>query len=217
MKQDEELATQRELYMRADFHGARVLEVGCGNGRVTAMYADDTATTVGLEPDHAAALQAVRHVPKSRFAQASGENLPVLSGGFDIVLFTLSLHHHPGPERALKEAARVTAPGGRILALEPAPEGEVQRLCNIFSNEDSELQNTQRALEACGLSVLSSGLFSTEWVFRDFHEVVEYAFSYYDHPQDEAKLSEMRRFLESKVNDAPLRLTDTLRLTSLAV
>lgn len=213
--QDPRLTTLSKLTGHAHFHDSRVLEIGCGNGRVTRMYAGLPRRCVGVEPEAGKLFEARLAVPGAVFACASGMELPFGPGVFEVVLFTLSLHHHPEPGLALAEAARVCVPGGRVLALEPAPEGEIQRLCNIFVNEDADLARAKEAIARCGLRVASRDEFQTQWRFADFAAVADYAFSYYDHPPDTAKREAMRAFLGPRANDAPLVMTDTLRLACL--
>ncbi len=51
------------------------------------------------------------------FVAAPGEALPLADGSADSVLFLQSLQYVVDPARALAEAARVLAPGGRLLVL----------------------------------------------------------------------------------------------------
>jgi ubiquinone/menaquinone biosynthesis C-methylase UbiE len=48
------------------------------------------------------------------------EDVPIGAGEVDLVFFSQSLHHAPHPERALQEAARILAPGGRVVVLDLA-------------------------------------------------------------------------------------------------
>ncbi len=216
MLQDLQGTTRRRLVARAGFENARVLEVGCGSGRVTAMYADVPLLTIGLEPDFGQVEDAARSVPVAHFVRASGMDLPFGRPVFGVVLFTLSLHHHRDPLAALRQSERSLAPQGRILVLEPAPQSQIQQLCRVFEDEDDRLEAVERVLHTSGLPVLSREEFQTEWIFDDFEEVADYAFSYYDHPADPDKRRAMRDFLGPRAEQRPLTLTDTLRLTCLA-
>lgn len=203
------------ILSRARFQNACVLEVGCGTGRVTAMYAGIAAVTVAVEPEANAIRETSRTVPETQAVRASGMDLPFGQGTFDVVLFSLSLHHHPEPETALAEAGRVLAPEGRILVLEPAVHGEVQRLCSLFNDENSLLDAVETELTAGKRRIVSRELFATEWIFRDFADVTDYAFTYYDRSYDADMAGAMRAFLGPKADHSPLILTDTLRLTCL--
>jgi SAM-dependent methyltransferase len=46
---------------------------------------------------------------------ADSEHLPFGEGTFTGVLCSNSFHHYPDPRRAVREMARVLAPGGRIV------------------------------------------------------------------------------------------------------
>ena len=51
LQKDPERNETKYLHKFADFAGKRVLEVGCGEGRMTWQYAKDTQKTVGIDPD----------------------------------------------------------------------------------------------------------------------------------------------------------------------
>ncbi len=213
MKQDMEQKTRQMLLNEAEFKGSRVLEIGCGNGRVMEMYANDTAFTAGLEPDQEAICSTSCATANTGFICASGMELPFKDKCFDITLFTLSLHHHPAPLEAIAEAARITAPKGRILVLEPTKESEIQRLCKIFHDEDKELDNVEEALRKTGMQILSRNEFNTRFIFKNYEDVSDYCFSYYNHPPDKDKNSRIRRFLGKRAELSPIYMEDTLRLT----
>src|SRR5206468_3363004 len=46
------------------------------------------------------------------------EKLPMKDASVDIAMLSQALHHAQDPPRAVAEAARVTAPGGRVLLLD---------------------------------------------------------------------------------------------------
>ena len=85
-----ELAALRAM---VTFEGARVLEIGCGDGRLARRYAHAVRLAVGL--DHAAdrieaALAYPAKVPSLRFVRATTA-LPFRDGTFDVALFGWSL------------------------------------------------------------------------------------------------------------------------------
>ena len=48
------------------------------------------------------------------------EEVPIDDASVDLVFFSQSLHHAAHPERAIREAARILRPGGRIVILDLA-------------------------------------------------------------------------------------------------
>ena len=87
------LAALRRL---ADFSGCRVLELGCGDGRLTTGIARDAAEVLAFDPD-AVAVERARHSLPAELADrvtykaASGTEVDVARHAFDIVVFSWSL------------------------------------------------------------------------------------------------------------------------------
>jgi ubiquinone/menaquinone biosynthesis C-methylase UbiE len=87
------LAALRRL---ADFRGARVLEMGCGEGRLTEGIAEDASSVFAFDPDAESVAQARRALPAAladrvSFKIASAEQLEIEPGSFDLVVFSWSL------------------------------------------------------------------------------------------------------------------------------
>ena len=76
--------------------GRRILEVGCGDGRLTFQYASRASAVVAIDPDPdsiaaARRVRAVEGVRHAAFQVASGERLPMSGQPFDVALFSWSL------------------------------------------------------------------------------------------------------------------------------
>ena len=128
-------ARQREVLLRAlgDLRGRRVLDVGCGTGRMTRFFADaGAAEAVGVDFS-AATVEAARREtealggPAARVRFAVGDVLAGLTsvgrGEFDdaLALGCLSVACRDGDalQRALGAMAATVKPGGRVVLLEP--------------------------------------------------------------------------------------------------
>ena len=103
--------------------GARVLDVGCGPGTITADLAARVAPgeVVGIEPtsgplEDARAHAAAAGVPNVTFALGDVYALDYPDGAFDIVHAHQVLQHLGDPVAALREMLRVCAPEGIVAA-----------------------------------------------------------------------------------------------------
>jgi ubiquinone/menaquinone biosynthesis C-methylase UbiE len=95
-QKDPENFERKKLLDFADFDSARVLEVGCGEGRLTWKYAPASGLTVGLDPDFDSLRVARADHPadlrgRVHFARASAYHLPLLKETFDIAILAWSL------------------------------------------------------------------------------------------------------------------------------
>ena len=88
-------AEARVLGDAADFSGARVLEVGCGDGRLTWLYAPRAQTVLGLDPDEEQIALAQSSTPpeladRVRFEVGEAEDLSK-TAVFDVAFLSWSL------------------------------------------------------------------------------------------------------------------------------
>lgn len=95
-----------ETIRRVPADCASILDVGCGDGRITNALAEAGYVIVGLERS----AEALHHVRSSKVA-ASIDSLPFSSRSFDLVLCSEVLEHLPYPvyPKALAEMARVAS------------------------------------------------------------------------------------------------------------
>jgi 2-polyprenyl-3-methyl-5-hydroxy-6-metoxy-1,4-benzoquinol methylase len=86
------------LHELMDFTGSRVLEIGCGDGRVTSQYAAQAASVIAIDPNQEAIARAIKQraaelSERVEFRVSGIEDFAVAPGvpGFDVVIFTRSL------------------------------------------------------------------------------------------------------------------------------
>ena len=107
----------------------QLIDCGTGTGRMLELLAPrvDRATGIDLSPAMLAVARAnleragVRNV---QLRQGDIYALPVARNTVDFVLLHQVLHYLEDPGRALREAARVLVPGGRLLVVDFAPHDE---------------------------------------------------------------------------------------------
>lgn len=106
-----------------------LLDLGTGTGRMLDLLAGRADRAVGIDGN-----LAMLNVARSRIERGGNRNiqlrqgdlyaLPVERDGYDVVVIHQVLHYLDDPSRALREAARVLRPGGRLLVVDFAPHAD---------------------------------------------------------------------------------------------
>ena len=106
--------------------GNRILDVGCGEGlaevaigRLHISQVRLVGVDLVLSKVLAASQETASHNLRVKFAAADACRLPFRDGVFDSLYSVAVLQHVNDVEAAVSEFARVTAPRGRVLAVEP--------------------------------------------------------------------------------------------------
>ena len=103
--------------------GTAVLDVGCGSGLTLVLAAERGAVPSGVDISPGLLAIARDRLPRADLRVADMESLPFGDAAFDAVTGVNAFQFAGDPRRALREAARVTRPGGRVVAsLFAAPE-----------------------------------------------------------------------------------------------
>lgn len=106
----------------------QLLDIGTGTGRMAELLADRAERVVALDKSLEMlriARARLQHIPADKIELVQGDftDLPFADAEFDTVVLHQVLHFAQHPEIALREAARVTRPGGRIAIVDFAAHG----------------------------------------------------------------------------------------------
>jgi ArsR family transcriptional regulator len=142
----------------------KVADLGCGEGYLTIEAARWASRVIAVDRSdvvltRAKALARRRRVSNVIWKRGELEKLPIRDGAVDVAMLSQALHHADDPARAVAEAARITAPGGRVLLLDLRAHQEEWVRGKLGDRrlgfEDEELN---RMLKAAGLLDVKVGV-----------------------------------------------------------
>ena len=104
----------------------RLVDIGTGTGRMIELFGAKAESALGLDrsPEMlrlARAKLAQAGLDRAELRQGDMYALPLASGSADVVILHQVLHYAQQPAAAIAEAARLLAPGGRLLVVDFAP------------------------------------------------------------------------------------------------
>jgi ArsR family transcriptional regulator len=142
----------------------KVADLGCGEGYLTIEAARWASRVIAVDRSEvvltrAKALAQRRRVSNVIWKKGELEKLPMKDASVDVAMLSQALHHAHDPARAVAEAARVAAPGGRVLLLDLRAHDEEWVRAKLGDRrlgfDDDELR---RMLTAAGLTDVKVGV-----------------------------------------------------------
>lgn len=171
----------RTITAHCELAGKAVLEVGCGTGRITRDLARHARRVVAGDPDEAALAKARTAVPADNvtFLPMPDGILDFPPASFDVVIYTLSLHHVPlaHMDESLRTAASLLREGGVIVVVEPGDGGSFTEAKERFgAGSGDERPGREAAIRAMhglhGWIVGETVLFRVRFLFADEDDFV---------------------------------------------
>jgi ArsR family transcriptional regulator len=139
----------------------RIVDLGSGTGRMLTLLGSRARSAIGLDLSRQMLNIARTHVADARLAACELRHGDILGTGLpdgcaDLVVVHQVLHYLADPAAAAAEAARLVAPGGKLLIVDFAPHEleflRVEHRHRRLGFSDSEIE---RWLAAAGLSTLN--------------------------------------------------------------
>lgn len=141
-----------------------VADLGAGEGAFSLMLAQRAKRVIAVDTSakmiEVGREQAARNgVTNLEFRLGDMEEIPIASAEVEIAFFSQSLHHALHPVRAIQEAARILAPGGRIVVLDLARH-RFEEARELYADEwlgftESELESM---LAAAGFTAIQTSV-----------------------------------------------------------
>ncbi|MCD6187715.1 MAG: class I SAM-dependent methyltransferase [Desulfuromusa sp.] len=207
----------------APLGGATILEIGCGNGQMTGDMAEYAAKIVATDLDEAVLEQAKRNITAQNveFLYTPDGFADLSEQSFDLVIYTLSLHHIPEDKMIdnLCQAGNLLKDNGKIVVVEPGNGGsflEIKKRFGAGSGDESAVKKAAIAamknLEGWILSPTYH--FEVDFLFTDETDFFASKLpNYRDLPAED--ISELKSFLNKSTTNRGIVLTSERHLNLL--
>jgi len=192
--------------------GKNLLEIGCGDGRLTSSLVPRTGFVTAIDPDPAQIALARKEVAGVDFRVGSGENLDFIDQSFDIIFFSYSLHHQ-NCAAALKEAMRVIRRDGNILIIEPTHDSEFTLLVSIFEKDEIPLlQLTLDYITSGSFNILRKETYCVDHRYADESELYQNFMNKFMTARDDRAVDKMEAILGNKKTEKPIIIKDMVNI-----
>jgi SAM-dependent methyltransferase len=142
----------------------RVLDLGAGTGKLTALLAGLAGEVVAVEPDAAMLAELRRTLPAVRALPGTAESIPLPYASVDAVLCAQSMHWFD-MSRALPEIARVLVPGGVLAGLWNSDDDRVEWVAGLQRAAEGTANPSRSVRQSDGAAAdaiaLGGGLFTS--------------------------------------------------------
>ena len=173
--QDEcEESYQRIMERMGVCESDEILEIGCGSGALLKRL--PAKLKVGIEP----VIGLLSATEGFDAVVGNAERLPFKDETFDLVYFKHSLHHVEIKELAIREALRITRPGGRLMVCEPnllhpqrraiANPNNVFRRWHILTRFMGPVETFQTEDEVVSLSEKYGGIWDSTHYYESLYD-----------------------------------------------
>lgn len=189
--------------------GKDLLEIGCGKGRITKDLAKYARRVVACDPDSTVLEVAQREISAENveFVQAPTGVPDLPARSFDVVIYTLSLHHVPVGEMSgsLRKAASLLRDGGVIVVIEPGDGGSFTEAKERFGAGSGD-ERTAKKAAICAMSALDGWameeqiLFHTQFQFDSYEDFFKNMMPGYC-SQSENLIDDVKRYLDRHLSE----------------
>ena len=155
-----------------ELDGKTALDVGCGEGRFTAILAARAAHVTGIDINQdsldQAKAKATEDGARVTWRNARAEDMPFDDSSLDVVVFSNSLHHVAPDcmDTAIGEAGRVLKAGGVLYVMEPVAAGD-------YFEATRMVKAAIDGAAARGFTAIREVTFHTERAFQSFDEFAD--------------------------------------------
>ena len=202
----------KTILSQAQFKGKRVLEIGCGTGRLTGKLAKHGKTLVSIDHNEDSieyCQEKFKKVKNVTFVHASVNELKNLPHKeYDIILSGwVGLHYSKDLPKVLERLHKLLAKNGTLIIIEAYQDSEYVKILNLIRPKASKVNEKQNELTSLlfkTFKTVDKKIISTRYVFPSYEKLEEtfkielvYEEGSVWHDKDSKKL---RKYVDGKSN-----------------
>ena len=181
-----------------------VIEIGCGDGRITKMLDEILGADItAIDADEVALEKAKKKLPKVYFKK-SGFTDFFSDDKFDLMVFSMSAHHLPNFEFQYVKIVRFLKEEGYVLFIEPNIKNQISKLVLIEDPEEElRVENTAKIIKNLPWKKVVDQTLKLIWQFENLAQLNKKLFEDHDH------VDEIKKILKCET-DKKVELTDEI-------
>ncbi|MDA3855561.1 MAG: class I SAM-dependent methyltransferase [Candidatus Woesearchaeota archaeon] len=214
MESDLEKIEIKTILETLDFENQIVLEIGCGDGRITKQIAPHAKKIYAIDNDEKEIEKAKNlNIKNVRFKVDNGENPDFPKNFFDIVIYSLSLHHLNAKE-SLNNILPLLRSNSMILVIEPYYHSKLGEVYYQVAKDEEELiERTYYYLTATKNIILNDIIpYEIFHKYENFNEVIENIEKDLEQKINNEQKEKIKIILDINDENQKLKISDKMNL-----
>jgi ubiquinone/menaquinone biosynthesis C-methylase UbiE len=214
---DPENIELKEMLKLVDISNKKVLDVGCGRGRVTIKIAKKAKEVYAIDVDRESIITARKRVSNLKlknvkFDIMNSDKINYPNRFFDVVLCPWSLHHIKNKDKTLKQIRRVLKRNGYLVIIEGSSKNDYMYLTNLVKpnakeKQEERISNIFKTAEKY-FKLIKKVHFSTYYMINSKKKTLE-MFDFYKVPISKINSDYMNRFLDKRRIDNKYKISES--------
>lgn len=172
---DKDKIEKKTLLNLIDFKSKNVLEIGCSYGRLIEYYHKIPNYILGIDSNLSFINSAKKNKNFKNCEFICGDFLiQEFSQKFDLIIFSMSLHHLKKYDQALKKAYNLLNTSGEILIIELTVNNYLNVIMSLFDDERKEIVEASNSISKFGKYIKLTEKVALKWNFNNFEDLISY-------------------------------------------
>jgi len=210
MKLDPEKKEIAILKSLIDLKNKDILEVGCGDGRITEMLNQKDNNILAIEPDKDQLRLARKKVSDVKFEVGTMSNLKTKKT-FDLIIFSMSFHHVPARSKkiVIQKALSLLNKNGEVWLIEPALEGQVcEVIIILMPAERKRIEDANKVFKE--LRILKKKSVELKWYYENYSDFLAFFKEVVNTRICSKRLDKIKKIMQIKDEKVKILLKDKI-------